>query len=292
MVAEIQPSAVRLHDPPREVQADAEALVGAAARPLHLREQLEDPVALVRRDPGTVVGDLELDLPVGAHGAHLNGSVIAEIQRVLRHEHEGARREFLVRPHLRDEELVRDLGVDRSLIGRGELPERVVEDRPERDRLRRERRFALEGDHRTDVRDEPSEPPGRSLDADGEGAHVLAAQPALRHRQRGRGPLDRGDRCEQLMREDLHELGLHPVQLDQLRAQLLRSGERPPELLHDLPGHLGRQVALTTHASVDGGDDLTGCRSLDQIADRARAHHVDDRTAIELRRQRDDLGIG
>src|SRR5438552_9278371 len=52
----------------------------------------------------------------------------------------------------------------------------VVDDRPERDRLRRERRLALEGYHRTDVRDEPSKSPGRSLDTAGEGAHVRSEE--------------------------------------------------------------------------------------------------------------------
>jgi hypothetical protein len=65
-VAEIERSPVRLHDPPREEQADPEPLVGAVARPLDLREQLEDPVALIGRDPGTPVGDLEAQLLVGA----------------------------------------------------------------------------------------------------------------------------------------------------------------------------------------------------------------------------------
>ena len=127
-----------------------------------------------RGDPGTAVGDLELALPVGSQRADLDGGVIPEIKRVLREEHESPRRERLMRPHLRDEELARDLGVDRSLLVVGELSERVVDDRPERDRLRRERRLALEGYHRTDVRDQPSKSPGRSLDTAGEGAHVVA----------------------------------------------------------------------------------------------------------------------
>ena len=144
-----------------------------------------------------------------------------------------------MRHDLRDQELVGDLGVDRPLLGRGELSERIVDDRPERDGVGDKRRFAFERDHGADVRDEPSEPPRGPLDAIREVAHLLAGQPPFRNRERGGRPLDRRDRREQLMGEDLHELGLHPVELGELGAQLLGSGERTPQLLHDLPRHLG-----------------------------------------------------
>src|SRR5439155_17079298 len=60
-----------------------------------------------------------------------------------------------------------------------------------------------------------------------------------------------------------------------------RSGQRSPELLHDLPGHLGRQVALAADAPVHRGDDLVRSRPLDDVADRARADHLHDRGMIE-----------
>ena len=81
---------MRLHDASREEQADPEPLVGAVARPLDLREQLEDPVALIGRDAGTPVGDLEAKLLVSAHGAQLDDGFVPEVQGVLRHEHDRA----------------------------------------------------------------------------------------------------------------------------------------------------------------------------------------------------------
>ena len=213
--------------------------MGAVARPLDLREQLEDAVALIGRDAGTPIGDLEAQLIVGAHGAELDGGLVPEVQGVLRHEHDRTRRERPVRHDLRDQELIRDLAVDRPLVGRCELSDRIVDDRPERDGLRRQRRFAFERDHGADVRDETPEPLRGALDAIREVAHFLAGQPPFRHPEHGGGPLDRRDRREQLMREDLHELGLHPVQLGELGAQLLGQGERTPQLLHDLARHFG-----------------------------------------------------
>ena len=81
---------MRLHDPSREEQADPESFMGAVGRPLDLREELEDPVALVGRDAGTPIGDLEAKLLAGAHGAELDDGFVAEVQGVLRHEHDRA----------------------------------------------------------------------------------------------------------------------------------------------------------------------------------------------------------
>jgi hypothetical protein len=46
---------VHLRQAPHERQADPEAAVGAAERPVHLGEQLEDVGQLVRGDPHAVV---------------------------------------------------------------------------------------------------------------------------------------------------------------------------------------------------------------------------------------------
>src|SRR6266480_6895403 len=124
-LTEIQVPTVRLHDPPREEQTDAEPLVRTVARPLDLREQLEEPITLIRGDPRTAIGHLEGDLIVVARGADLDGGVGAEVERVLQHQHERARCQRRVRQHLCGQEAVRDPGVDRPLFDVGELTERI-----------------------------------------------------------------------------------------------------------------------------------------------------------------------
>src|SRR6476659_7459816 len=99
-LAEAERSTMRLHDPPREEQTDPEPLVRAVGRPLDLREQLEDPVALIERDAGTPIGDLEAKLLVGALRAELDGGFAPEVQGVLRHEHDRTCRERRMRHDL------------------------------------------------------------------------------------------------------------------------------------------------------------------------------------------------
>jgi hypothetical protein len=64
-----------------------------------------------------------------------------------------------------------------------------------------------------EIPDQPAKPPGGAFDAGGEVAHVLGSQRATVLGHGHREALDRCDRSEELVRQHLDQLALHPVEL-------------------------------------------------------------------------------
>jgi primosomal protein N' len=115
----------------------------------------------------------------------------------------------------------------------------------------------------------------------------LGAVLAHHHRE----ALDRGDRREELVRQDLDQLRLRPVQLLKLLRERLGALEQRGELVDDVRRDLDRQAPLAAHRTADRVQDLLGRRALDEVADDAGAQHVEHGPAVLVRREGDDLRL-